>query len=148
MPELVCYVTIDDIYKGEKSYVYKDIDEKCLSQKSKRIGGDGPSEEKSGLVVGFNDYDKLVYKMHVENLEPGQYSECDGPDATRGMFHYYETSEEILESCNHTHYDTVKIIGQVFSIGVVIAGAAAFEINVAPHANLNGGFHYILANTL
>ncbi|MCT4634701.1 MAG: hypothetical protein N4A31_00435 [Rickettsiales bacterium] len=108
MSELVCYVAIDDVFKkGEKSHVYKNINEKCLSQESKRISGDGPSDKKSGLVVGFNHYDKLVYKMHIEKLEPRQYSECDGPNATRGMFHYYETSEEILKSCKNNEHAIV-----------------------------------------
>lgn len=119
MLELVCYVAIDDIYKGEKSYVYKNIDEDCLSQRSNLLGGDGPIEEKSGLVVGVNPYSKLIYKTHIEKLKPGQYSECDGPDEIREIFHYYETSEEIIKSCKNNEYE--------ITIGKIIDGALAFD---------------------
>ncbi|MCT4634697.1 MAG: hypothetical protein N4A31_00415 [Rickettsiales bacterium] len=97
MLESVYYIPIDNIYKGEKSHVYRNVDRKCLDQKLKSFDIDSePTYKRSETVVAFNIYDKLVYKTNT--IEAHQISRLDINAPTETLI-YYEASEEALESC-------------------------------------------------
>lgn len=97
MSELVYYIPIDNIYKGEESHVYRNVDRKCLDQKLKSFDIDSePTYKRSEAVVAFNIYDKLVYKTNT--IEAHQISRL-GINAPTETLIYYEASEEVLESC-------------------------------------------------
>jgi hypothetical protein len=105
MLESTCYITIDNVVRGEKSNIYSNISPECVAQNSKSIRGDGPTNIKSGIVVAHNGYNNLLYKTKIETpdlISPNfeyKYSQCDGLDSIRGITRYYETSEIVLKAC-------------------------------------------------
>lgn len=135
MLESVCYITMDN-----PSNIYRNVNTKCLTQNSKRIGGDGPVFEKSGIVVGINHYENCIYETEIEQLSPNKsYSQCDGPSGIRGFFTYYETSEDVLQSCedNQAQYPHSQFTPPIAATttATVIIGISIYYNFYAPYAS-------------
>ena len=148
MLELVYYPTIDNIYKHETSYVYRNINRDCLNDKLNSFEIiDEPTYRREEKVVAFNIYDNLVYVTRPINSNKAKASlfpECP----TEVLIYYEGASEEIIESCQE---NTDSSMVQVYAISTIIGlfGLGTFMAYTAPNYNYelpeeNIDYHYFI----
>ena len=105
----VCYITKDDIVlnfvnKVKPLYIYP-IKSGCILTAIK-MSSDSFTEEVpyDRIVVARNSYDYYnnLYETTIEIVKEGEYSQCEAPDAIRGITDYYAVTSDSLTGCLET----------------------------------------------
>jgi hypothetical protein len=121
MLQKVCYIA-----ETEKEYIYTDFN--CVINQSERILADGYTFERDKIVISTYSVQQRIYMTSIEGDFSSKYpySVCDQGGVRTDDFDFYETSEEILNSCdfsNHIKYSSYA----PYALALVM-GAVALEV--------------------